>query len=160
MVNKLKKLRKESGLSQAALAKKANTSAQQIHRLENSDRKLTIEWMRVLAVALDVSPASLLPDDFGVDNTQTKGLIHNGQLLSVILQDFFLELECPEELADAFADTIVTGYEVGLRKNVDPQSSRETGLILDFSRHKLSDKGVEPSRHKHLSLTSPQIRTK
>lgn len=55
MVNRVKEWRERRGLSQEKLAKRVKpaTSGAQIHRLENDDRKLTVDWLRRLAAALD-----------------------------------------------------------------------------------------------------------
>lgn len=59
-MNRIKELRELAGLSQEALAEKANTSAQQISRLEKSERKLNEDWMRRLAPHLGVRPHELM----------------------------------------------------------------------------------------------------
>jgi transcriptional regulator with XRE-family HTH domain len=52
--NKIQKLRKEKGLTQAELAKKANLSEISIRKYENGSRKPKIETLRSIANALDV----------------------------------------------------------------------------------------------------------
>ncbi len=59
-MNRIKQIRTRLGMSQAALAEKADTSAAQIQRLESGERRLTEEWMRRIAEALSVRPADLL----------------------------------------------------------------------------------------------------
>lgn len=59
-MNRIGKLREERGLTQADLARMIRTSQPQIQRLENGERKLTEDWMRRIARALDVEPADLL----------------------------------------------------------------------------------------------------
>jgi transcriptional regulator with XRE-family HTH domain len=60
--NNIKWLREEAGLSQEKLAILANTTSQQIGRLEKSQRRLTQEWMQTLAKALGCHPSDLLPE--------------------------------------------------------------------------------------------------
>jgi len=60
--NNLRQLRTAQGLSQAKLADRAGTSAQQIDRLEKGERKLTVEWLTRLAGALDVQPHEIFMD--------------------------------------------------------------------------------------------------
>lgn len=60
--NRLQELREAKGLTQAELANLVGTTGQQIGRLEAGKRKLTIEWMRLLAPALGVAPNDLLED--------------------------------------------------------------------------------------------------
>ena len=59
-MNRIRKLRQDLALSQAQLAELANTSAPQIHRLEQDVRKLTKEWAERLAPHLKVEPVDLL----------------------------------------------------------------------------------------------------
>lgn len=60
MNNRLRQLRKASGLTLEQLAESAGTSAQQISRLEKSERRLTADWLARLAPALKVTPRDLL----------------------------------------------------------------------------------------------------
>lgn len=59
-MNRIKDLREARGLSTAALAVMVGTSQPQISRLEKGERKLTEDWMRRIAKALDVRPSDLL----------------------------------------------------------------------------------------------------
>jgi len=63
MPSVLKKYRLEKGLTQTELAKRVGTSQAQIYRLENSERKLTVEWAERLAKALSTSARFLLFGD-------------------------------------------------------------------------------------------------
>jgi transcriptional regulator with XRE-family HTH domain len=51
---KIQKLRKEKGLTQAELAKKSGLSEISIRKYENNDRKPKLETIRKIAIALDV----------------------------------------------------------------------------------------------------------
>lgn len=66
MPSVLKKFRLEQGLTQMELAKRVGTSQAQIFRLENSERKLTVEWAERLATALSTSARFLLFGDTAV----------------------------------------------------------------------------------------------
>lgn len=59
-MNRIAKLREQRGLTQAELAKLAHTTQPQIQRLERGERRLTEDWMKRIAAALDVDPADLL----------------------------------------------------------------------------------------------------
>lgn len=59
-MNRLKELREMSGISPEALAKRIGTSGTQIRRLEAGQRKLTTEWIELLAVGLGCSPSDLI----------------------------------------------------------------------------------------------------
>ncbi len=62
MKNRIHELRKAAGLSMQALADRAGTSRQQIHKLEHGDRRLTDIWLRRLAGALNCRPVDILGD--------------------------------------------------------------------------------------------------
>jgi transcriptional regulator with XRE-family HTH domain len=62
MQNRIGVLRRERGLSLAALAKAAGTTKAQIQKLERGDRRLSLDWMERLANALQVKPSDLLPE--------------------------------------------------------------------------------------------------
>lgn len=87
MPSVLKKYRLEQGLTQAELAKRVGTSQAQIFRLENSERKLTVEWAERLAKALSTSARFLLFGDTPIRMTVTPAV--NGfpeEALSVIAE--------------------------------------------------------------------------
>lgn len=55
--------REALGLNQAQLAKRMKTSEVQVSRLETSKRKMTIDWLRKFAAALECKPSDLLDDE-------------------------------------------------------------------------------------------------
>ncbi|MCW2195095.1 phage repressor protein C with HTH and peptisase S24 domain [Bradyrhizobium elkanii] len=57
--------REAAGMADHELAKKVGTSQPQINRLENGERKLTIDWLQRIAVALDKSVPELLEPPLG-----------------------------------------------------------------------------------------------
>lgn len=59
-VNAIMALRKKQGLSRATLAERMGTSQQQIARLENGERRLTIEWAQKAADAMQVALSDIL----------------------------------------------------------------------------------------------------
>lgn len=59
--NRIRELRMEAGFSQQALADRIGVSKPTISDLERGNMKLDLEYMRRLAVALDVLPADLMP---------------------------------------------------------------------------------------------------
>lgn len=59
-VNAIMELRKAQGVSRAVLAEKMGTSQQQLARLENGDRRLTVEWAQRAADALQVKLGDIL----------------------------------------------------------------------------------------------------
>lgn len=60
MLNRIKELRDEKGLSTYELAALVGTTQPTIHRLETGKRKLTVDWMRRIAEALGVEPSDLI----------------------------------------------------------------------------------------------------
>ncbi|KJV08351.1 hypothetical protein VZ95_18330 [Elstera litoralis] len=62
MENRLRYWRTHRGLTLEQLAEAAETSHQQIMRLERGERRLTLDWMIRLAAPLGVEPRDLLPD--------------------------------------------------------------------------------------------------
>ena len=69
MSNRLKKLRKEKGLTQADLAKVLNTNQSQYGKYENGKRNLSIENAKILAKFFGVTLSYLLEldDEFCID---------------------------------------------------------------------------------------------
>jgi transcriptional regulator with XRE-family HTH domain len=59
-MNRIKELREAAGLTLQELAEKADTSFQQVQRLEAGARRLTDKWMARLAPALGVQPHELM----------------------------------------------------------------------------------------------------
>lgn len=64
-------LRKEKGLSLEDVAKAAGTTKAQIQKLERGDRRLSLEWMRRLARAMDTKVSELLPPEEVVQAQET-----------------------------------------------------------------------------------------
>ncbi len=60
MTNRIKELRRLRGLTQDNLGKLVGTGRSQVVKLERGERRLTVEWMRRLARALECHPADLL----------------------------------------------------------------------------------------------------
>ncbi|MBV7256875.1 helix-turn-helix domain-containing protein [Pacificimonas sp. WHA3] len=73
--NRIRELRTTAALSQAALAKRAGTSPQQVDRLEKGDRKLTLDWVEKLARALDVEPLALIQQEVPTSRIRAVPLI-------------------------------------------------------------------------------------
>jgi len=65
MINRIAEVRAQKGLTLTEVAKRAKTTPAQIQKLERGHRRLTVDWMRRLSVALDVGMAELLPSKRG-----------------------------------------------------------------------------------------------
>ncbi|HVV27969.1 MAG TPA: helix-turn-helix transcriptional regulator [Rhizomicrobium sp.] len=63
MQNRIGILRREKGWSLTDLARAAGTTKAQIQKLERGERRLSLDWMRRLAAALEVKMSDLLPSD-------------------------------------------------------------------------------------------------
>jgi len=61
--NQIKKFRKQANLTLEELAKRANTTRSQVHKLERGERRLTVDWMMRLSQAMGCTPQDLLPAD-------------------------------------------------------------------------------------------------
>ena len=59
--NRIQELIDAAGISQAELARRANTTVSALNKVIKGTRGLDQEWMRRLAPHLGVSPAELLP---------------------------------------------------------------------------------------------------
>lgn len=68
MANRIKELRDQKGWSMERLGDLAETTKQQIDKLEKGQRRLTLEWMKRLAKAFGVRPAELISEDLGADH--------------------------------------------------------------------------------------------
>lgn len=78
MENRIKELREERNLSQYELAERANTTAQQIGRLEKGTRKLTVEWLTRLSKALIVDPEDILIKRTNITTINKIGFVEAG----------------------------------------------------------------------------------
>lgn len=65
--NRIRELREEIGMSQAELARRANTTPSSLNKVELGTRRLDQDWMRRLAPHLGCAPADLLPDQDNPD---------------------------------------------------------------------------------------------
>ena len=61
--NRIRELRERAGLTLDALAAKVGTTNQQISHLEMGKRRLTVEWLRRLALVLGCHPWALVSAD-------------------------------------------------------------------------------------------------
>ncbi|MET0743677.1 MAG: helix-turn-helix domain-containing protein [Microvirga sp.] len=77
----LRTLRERAGLTQAELARRSHTSAPQIHRLENGQRKLTREWAERLSPHLLVAAEQILFPESGSASRPAAGNPLHGAFL-------------------------------------------------------------------------------
>ena len=61
MKNRITEIRRAKGLSLAAVAIAVGTTKSQIKKLEDGDRRLTLDWMHPISKALGVSLTDLIP---------------------------------------------------------------------------------------------------
>lgn len=60
LTNRIKEYRKQQGLTLKGLGDLVGAAPIQIKRLEDGDRKITVEWLERLSVALKCSPVDLI----------------------------------------------------------------------------------------------------
>lgn len=60
--NNIRRIRKHKGLSLQKLADILNTSRSQLDKLERGDRRLTVDWLERISLALECSPIDLFPE--------------------------------------------------------------------------------------------------
>jgi phage repressor protein C with HTH and peptisase S24 domain len=70
-MNKIREIRQKRGLTQAQLAEKMNTTAPQVVRLEKGQRRITLDWIRRFARALDVSEAEIAGYEYAQNDTES-----------------------------------------------------------------------------------------
>ncbi len=81
MENRLRAARKARRLTQGQLAQRAETTLQQISRLERGERRMTIDWVQRLARALGCPVAEILGPTLEVsalDSVTVKGAVEAG----------------------------------------------------------------------------------
>lgn len=61
-MNRLREIREIKKMTLEQVAKGAETSIQQVQRLEKGDRRLTTVWITRLSKALGVRPSEIVPD--------------------------------------------------------------------------------------------------
>ena len=113
MHNNLLQARLARGLSQQELADRAETSGQQISRLEKSERRLTMDWVRRLSRALGCTDAEILGlPPVPVDPVSVRGAIEADKYRSesVWPVDDWYPVTMPED--DRFAGIERYGLEV------------------------------------------------
>jgi transcriptional regulator with XRE-family HTH domain len=89
------------------------TARQQIEKLENGERPLTVDWIERLAVALDVDPAALVAGESG---------------------EFILTEQVADEVARSLARVSLRGAEPD-KATVQVLSLMITELFDMFARH-------------------------
>lgn len=92
MGNRIRKLRKQKGLSGEDLAKQLSTTRQTIHRLETGKIQLTSLWAERIAKVLDSDPATVLGfspdevDDLSIDRAPDVLPAYSGSLAEEIIE--------------------------------------------------------------------------
>lgn len=121
--NRIRSLREARGWSQSELARRVGTSQVEISRLETGERKLTEDWMRRLANALDVRPVHLfetlalaeLDDDVVADDSSTtNGVIAAMARRNVVLVPYKVTSNAVELAGITRGDTIVVDSGIPL----------------------------------------------
>lgn len=93
MSNRIRTLREARRLSLEMLAAKLDTSNQQISLLENGKRRLTVEWLKRLAQALDCHPWEIVSDNLPSPlEPRDIQLLSRFRTLNAVQQDALLRL--------------------------------------------------------------------
>lgn len=74
MSNNIRELRLAKGLSMRELAERMNSHFTTIAKIERSQRKLTYDWARKFAEALEVSPDEIGGGDWGIPPRQVRAI--------------------------------------------------------------------------------------
>lgn len=121
--NRIKTWRKARGLSAQRLAEMVNTGRSTIVKLERGERRLTQDWMRRIAMALEIAPTQLLPLDENrpasypitlaplLDLQSVVDAIRDGVLVEIInargaIMDLGSAVPVPQGSANLFAVTM------------------------------------------------------
>lgn len=117
----LRKIRKSRGLTEEQLANRIGTSQQQINRLENGGRRITVEWMVLLAKGLGCAPA-----DFFGESGQSAAPTLDEELYQSAKKyvDAALREHSARLSHSQYADYVAEVYKMLLeqRENLDPVS--------------------------------------
>lgn len=137
--NRLRELRKQRGLSQAAIAERAGCTAVQIGHLENGKSAMTVHWMRKLAAILDVYPSDILLHSDRNPRTASSGAINEGLLgdILTVAMSYAEKLRKSERRSistTALAEVVKTLYA---EFSSDPPSrsaiEKQAALLLKFA---------------------------
>lgn len=87
MINNLKQLRLDRGMTQESLADKIGTNAGQIHKLESGLRRLSDVWIQKLVEALNCTPAELFGGTTDERSVPVIGEVPGGALIEAMQQE-------------------------------------------------------------------------
>lgn len=90
-MNRIKILRTVKGLTLQELAEQVGSSNQQISQLETGRRRLNVDWLERLAVALECHPLEIITDGSLAENDREKELLKLFRKLSDEQQRAFLK---------------------------------------------------------------------
>ena len=97
--NRIRECRQRAKLSMRALARQLGTTPSQVDKLERGTRRLTLEWMLRIAMALDCHPIEFFPstvdqrsqtdrwlDEYGIAIGKTDETLHIKSLKGIAIQ--------------------------------------------------------------------------
>lgn len=117
MINRIRDIRKEKGLTLADVAERCNpqTTAQTIGRLETGMRNLSLVWMNRIAAALEVEPELLVRGDMATQPQVVARLTEAGPEALSTPRDAILptELESTAPLLCLQVETSAGEYRAG-----------------------------------------------
>lgn len=129
--NRVKEMRKLSGLTAEQVAEKANTSQPQIFRLEKGQRDLSLDWIARLSKALNCKPYELLPLEWQPKATQSidhHSLTNIGEIIETV--EVWLE-ENNKKLMPKDKALLITTL---LEETSELAPEERSAKIIDFTR--------------------------
>lgn len=125
MGNNVEMWRKQKGLTRKALSEAVGCGETQIVKLERGERRLTDDWMKKIASALDITVAELLDPDTATETSTVKApaLQEKATFITLLLLDNW-EKENDVELGPrARAASFAEIYEVAVGRDDDPDAA-------------------------------------
>ena len=139
--DKIQKLRKEKGLTQAELAKKAGLSEISIRKYENNDRKPKLETIRKIAKALGVYMNELIEDwsNFSQDEIIQDMTSEDNQYLGTEYLDYKLRQVGCRLTHDEDNYQFWIEFPDGTQEVTDTQLKELDNSTVDFLNFKLAE---------------------
>jgi phage repressor protein C with HTH and peptisase S24 domain len=175
MPSRLKEFRKKQGLSLAKLAAAVGTSTPQIHKLEREERRMTFDWARRLAPALQIEPEDLMRVEHRI---QVVGRVGAGaQVLPIddhAKGDGLYDVECPrgldpkntvavEVVGDSMEPAVQEGWVLFYDRSPEPTPSAVVGRLCVVQVEdgrvlvKQIKRGPDQGRFNLISANAPMI---
>lgn len=150
MANRIRELRKQTGLSQQALARRIGTTGQQVGHLEAGRRKLTQDWMERLAAGLDCGPADLIGPTSTDTTTAASTAVHRKPPPPP--GDLKMRTATIERRTKETQIRVVLNLDGGGESSVDTGIGFLDHMLEQLSRHSLIDLEVVAKGDLHIDF--------